>query len=472
MYTYQDLLKFGDNEEAKMAFCLDVIKEHKGTMMYKMAVQADEYDAHRNTTIMNYQKFLYNLKGQAVPDRFTPNYKLPSNFFNSFITQTNQYLLGNGVQISTDSKAKNAAQKEKDKLGKRFDNQLQKGGRYALLHGVSFGFWNYDHMEVFKFTEFAPLKDEENGSLMAGIRFWQIAPEKPLRFNLYEEDGYTEYIERVGQKPEIMQPKRAYIIHTTTDGIGNEIREGENYPTFPIVPLWGNLQHQSELVGTQYSIDCYDLIKSGFANDLDDVSSIYWILHNSGGMEDTDLAKFVERIKTIRAVNVDTDSGQAADAHTLEVPHEARTAYLARLEQDLYRDFQIVNVTSISGGQKTATEIMAAYTPMDAKVDQFEYCVLDFLEAIFALAGVEGSATFKRSRVVNQTEETEMVISAAQYLDDEAVLNHLPWLTPEEADDILQRRDDKIAQSALQQPKSGNSDDVGEEDGDDLTDEE
>lgn len=472
MYTYQDLLKFGDNEEAKMAFCLDVIKEHKGTMTYKMAVQADEYDAHRNTTIMNYQKFLYNLKGQAVPDRFTPNYKLPSNFFNSFITQTNQYLLGNGVQISTDSKAKDAAQKEKDKLGKRFDNQLQKGGRYALLHGVSFGFWNYDHMEVFKFTEFAPLKDEENGSLMAGIRFWQIAPEKPLRFNLYEVDGYTEYIERVGQKPEIMQPKRAYIIHTTTDGIGNEIREGENYPTFPIVPLWGNLQHQSELVGTQYSIDCYDLIKSGFANDLDDVSSIYWILHNSGGMEDTDLAKFVERIKTIRAVNVDTDSGQAADAHTLEVPHEARTAYLARLEQDLYRDFQIVNVTSISGGQKTATEIMAAYTPMDAKVDQFEYCVLDFLEAIFALAGVEGSATFKRSRVVNQTEETEMVISAAQYLDDEAVLNHLPWLTPEEADDILQRRDDKSAQGALQQPKSGNSDDVGEEDGDDLTDEE
>lgn len=472
MYTYQDLLKCENNEDARMAFCLDVIKEHRGTLMFRTAVQADEYDAHRNTTIMNYQKFLYNLKGEAVPDRFTPNYKLPSNFFNSFITQTNQYLLGNGVQITTESDAKNAAQKEKDKLGRRFDNQLQKGGRYALLHGVSFGFWNYDHMEIFRFTEFAPLNDEENGSLMAGVRFWQIAPEKPLRFNLFEVDGYTEYIQRPGQKPEVMKAKRAYIIHTTSDGIGNEIREGENYPTFPIVPLWGNLQHQSELVGTQYGIDCYDLIKSGFANDLDDVSSIYWILHNSGGMTDMDLAKFVERIKTIKAVNVDTDSGQAAEAHTMEVPYEARTAYLARLEQDLYRDFQIVNVMSISGGQKTATEIMAAYTPMDAKVDQFEYCVIDFLEAIFALAGVEGDATFKRSRIVNQSEETEMVISAAQYLDDEAILNHLPWLTPEEVDDILSRLDDENAQRALQQPKSGNSDDDGEEDGDDLTDEE
>lgn len=472
MYTYQDLRNLGKDEESRMKFCLDVIQEHVGTQMYKMAVQADEYDAHRNTTIMNYQKFLYNLKGQAVPDRFTPNYKLPSNFFNSFITQTNQYLLGNGVQISTDSKAKDAAQKEKEKLGKRFDNQLQKGGRYALLHGVSFGFWNYDHMEVFKFTEFAPLKDEENGALMAGVRFWQIAPEKPLRFNLFELDGYTEYIKRPGQKPEVLKKKREYIIHVTTDGIGNEIREGENYPSFPIVPLWGNLQHQSELVGTQFGIDCYDLIKSGFANDLDDATSIYWILHNSGGMEDVDLAKFVERIKTIKAVNVDTDSGQGADAHTIELPHEARTAYLERLEQDLYRDFQIVNVTSISGGQKTATEIMAAYTPMDAKVDQFEYCVLDFLDAIFALVGVEGSATFKRSRVVNQTEETEMVISAAQFLDEEAVLTHLPWLTPEEAEDILKRLDDKNAQRALQQPQIEDSDDTEDEDEEEVTDNE
>lgn len=472
MYTYQDFLKCEKNEDSRTAFCLDAIKEHRGTQMYKMAVEADEYDAKRNTTITNYQKFLYNLKGQAVPDRFTPSYKLTSGFFNSFVTQQNQYLLGNGMSLSTGSKSKNAAKKEKEKLGKRFDTILQLAGRSALLHGVSFGFWNYNHLEVFKFTEFVPLRDEENGALMAGIRFWQIAPEKPLRFNLYELDGYTEYIQRVGKKPEILKKKRAYIIHTTIDGIGNEIRDGENYPTFPIIPLWGNPQHQSELVGFQADIDCYDLIKSGFANDLDDVSSIYWILHNSGGMTDMDLTKFVERMKTIKAVSIDTDSGQGAEAHTLEVPHEARMSYLKKLEEDMYRDFQIVNVSSISGGQKTATEIDAAYTPMDAKVDQYEYCILNFLDLLFALVGVEGSATFKRSRVVNQTEETEMVISAAQFLDEEAVLAHLPWLTPEEAEDILKRLDDKNAQRALQQPQIEDSDDTEDEDEEEVTDNE
>lgn len=43
-------------------------------------------------------------------------------------------------------------------------------------------------------TEFVPLHDEEDDALKAGIRFCQIAPDKPLRMTLYELDGYTEYI--------------------------------------------------------------------------------------------------------------------------------------------------------------------------------------------------------------------------------------------------------------------------------------
>ena len=33
-----------------------------------------------------------------------------------------------------------------------------------------------------------------------------------------------------------------------------------------------------------------------------------------------------------------------------------------------------------------------------------------------------------------------MVLAAANYLDDEAVIKHLPWLTPEEAEELLKRR--------------------------------
>lgn len=180
------MLAVGEDEKERMRFIRAAIDEHKSSAEYRIAFDAEEYDRQRNVTICRYQKFLYTLSGQAVPDNYSANYKLASNFFNRFVTQENQYLLGNGVTLE-DSKHKEA-------LGQDFDNKLQNMGRNALVQGVSFGLWNLDHLDVFKLTEFVPLYDEETGALMAGIRFWQIDADKPLRAVLYEMDGYTDYI--------------------------------------------------------------------------------------------------------------------------------------------------------------------------------------------------------------------------------------------------------------------------------------
>ena len=433
MKTYQDFLKKSGSEQEKQEFILEAINEHKQSGMYNLAADAEEYAHQRNSTIMNYQKLLYTVSGKAVPDNYSANYKLCSNFFDRFITQENQYLLGNGVTLEKDE--------NKKKLGKKFDQQLQKAGRDALVEGVSFGFWNYDHLESYKLTEFVPLYDEETGALMGGIRFWQLENNKPLRATLFELDGYTDYIKKKNEQIKVLNEKRNYKQIVTEGGVdGTIIRDGGNYPSFPIIPLWASPQKQSCFVGMKQNIDAYDLIKSGFANDLDDASMIYWTIQNAGGMDDIDLARFVERMKTVRAAVVDGDAGAKAEAHTMDVPYQSRVAYLERLENDLYNDFQALNVKSFQGGQKTATEIAAAYQPFDNKVDQYEYCVLDFLDELFKLVGIEDNPTFKRSRIVNQLEETQMILTAAQYLDDETILKHLPFLTPEEVDEIQKRK--------------------------------
>ena len=433
MKTYQDFLKKSGSEQEKQEFILEAISEHKQSGMYNLAADAEEYAHQRNSTIMNYQKLLYTVSGKAVPDNYSANYKLCSNFFDRFITQENQYLLGNGVTLEND--------KNKKKLGKKFDQQLQKAGRDALVEGVSFGFWNYDHLESYKLTEFVPLYDEETGALMGGIRFWQLEYNKPLRATLFELDGYTDYIKKKNEQIKVLNEKRNYKQIVTEGGVdGTIIRDGGNYPSFPIIPLWASPQKQSCFVGMKQNIDAYDLIKSGFANDLDDASMIYWTIQNAGGMDDIDLARFVERMKTVRAAVVDGDAGAKAEAHTLDVPYQSRVSYLERLENDLYNDFQALNVKSLQGGQKTATEIAAAYQPFDNKVDQYEYCVLDFLEELFKLVGIEDNPTFKRSRIVNQLEKTQMILTAAQYLDDETILKHLPFLTPDEVDEIQKRK--------------------------------
>lgn len=60
---------------------------------------------------------------------------------------------------------------------------------------------------------------------------------------------------------------------------------------------------------------------------------------------------------------------------------------------------------------------------------------------LLALLGIEDNPTYKWNRIANQSEETQMVLTAVNYLDEEAVLNHLPWLTPEEVDKILKHKD-------------------------------
>lgn len=449
MKTYQDFLEVAEkSDRERMEFVLSAINNHKDSDLYKQAVIAKEYDAHRNVTIATFQKLLYTLNGKVIPDNYSPNYKLRSNFFANFITQETQYLLGNGVTLKKEE--------NKAKLGAGFDTRLQDAAHDALVGGVSYGFWNLDHLEVFDVTEFVPLLDEENGALRSGIRFWQVCTSKPLRATLFEPDGFTQYIRRSGEEMMILEPKRGYVaVEATSEIDGTELLAYQNYPGFPIIPMYGNRAKQSELVGQREAIDCYDLIKSGFANTVDDASVIYWTISNAGGMDEIDMARFKESMRRIGVGLVD-DDGAKAEAHTLTIPVEAREALLSRISDDLYRDFQMLDVTKLQGGQKTATEITAAYQPMDNKADQFEYCVIDFLQALFKIVGIEDEPSFTRSKVTNQLEQTQMVLLAANYLDDETILNKLPWLTQEEVAEILKRKATEDIERSFEPPEMVN----------------
>ncbi len=450
MRTYQNLAAISEDGGKVKKFVFDVIEEHKASAAYKVASIAEKYYARKNVTIMAFQKMLYNMKGQAVPDMWSANYKLRTHFFRRFVTQQVQYVLSNGVTFQNKD--------TKDKLGKKFDTQIQKAAKKAMVDHVSFLFWNLDHVEVFCFADtptdpgFVPLYDEDTGALRAGVRYWHV-DENTTRATLYEENGYTEYVKKKGDIS-IVAEKRSYkktVISTKADGVSGE--RNENYSAFPIVPMYANDLHESELEGHRESIDCYDYIKSGLANDIDDTSGFYWVLKNSGGMDDVDIAKFIERMHTVRGAALDEETS-AAEPHTLEVPTEAREKMLGILKSDLYEDFQIVNVEALSASAKTATEIRAAYQPMDDKCGDFEYFLIDAIQSILSLAGIDDEPSFKWNRIANQTEETNMVMSAATVLGDELTLKKLPFLTPEEVEDRLRDMGDAAMNrfTAPQQP--------------------
>ena len=264
MKTFQDWQAANKTEQSCMSFILNAIGEHKASSAYLIAADADQYYRHLNPTIMRYEKLIHDVFGQEHIDTFAPNHKIPCRYYFYFVNQTVTYLLSNGIRFKN--------KKTKDALGgAAFDGVVMDLTTKALNAGVSFGFLNVDHVEVMPFyggpgeVSFVPLYDEENGALTAGIRYWQLGENKPLRCTMFEVDGMTEYEKPKDGNMYVKSEKRPYKLKIRqSEASGIEIFGGDNWSTLPIVPLW-NTNKQSELVGGKSTLDSYDLMLSDLA---------------------------------------------------------------------------------------------------------------------------------------------------------------------------------------------------------------
>ena len=431
MITYEDLQgAIASGEAAVIELVGNAVRWWCGTDVYRTAADAVLYDQHRNPTIERYQKFLYTVSGQKVPDFLSANWKCKNGFFPYVVTQEVTHLLGNGVTFQgEDTKAR---------LGDTFDGDILEAAHDAVVCGEVYVFFDRDHIQYFTPLEFVPLRSEVTGALMAGVRWWQVDADKPLRYTLFEMDGYTEYIKRDDGKTVIFSPKRSYIVNfTKTEADGVQITGGENYPGFPVVPLRANRYGQSRLVGMREKLDCYDFIESGFANDVDEASILYWTITNAGGMNTEEMIKFIEMIKTTHFASLDDDVN--LQSHSVQPQYEAREVALKRLENGLYRDAMALDVRQMQAGKVTATQIDAAYEPLTNLCDQFELYVTRCIKGLLALAGIQDEPSYSRSMIINQLEVTQMIMMAAPYLDEEIILAKFPFITPDEREALLER---------------------------------
>lgn len=418
-----------------MAFVQSAIREYKGSNSYRLAQDARLYYTGENPTINRYEKMIYDFQGRAHRDMYTANHKIASRFFGFVVDQEVSYLLGNGISFTNET--------TKEKLCPCFDEDMQDAAREALISGQAFVFWNLDHTQVFTAEEFVPLYDEENGALMAGIRFWQVAENKPLRATLYEIDGYTEYVKPNSSDMTVQQKKRPYklkIQYSEVDGA--EIYAGENYPGFPIVPLRNGKKAQSEMQGRRNTVDALDLASSNMVNNVDEGNLIYWVLTNCGGMDEVDDAQFVERLKTTHVAHADGDEGAKATPQSIEAPYAGTQQTIDMLTKRLYDDFQAFDSAAVSASNQTATAIKASYVPLDLKTDKFEAYVTRCIKGILAVAGLDDDPTYTRNQIINKKEEAQTVLLGAEYYDDEYITRKLLTILgdADQFEDLMRRK--------------------------------
>lgn len=456
LYTYQDLLAVGQEDKARMDFVRDVVAAHKQSDAYREALDAGKYYNGENPTIAAYEKVVYDTMGKPRKNLWAANHKIASHFLKFAVRQKTSFLLGNGVSFSKGE--------TKDKLGESFDRVLMRVAKGAKIEGVCFAFWNLNHMERFKFTEFAPLYDEEDGLLKAGVRFWRLADGKPERYTLFEMDGLTDYIARENgasaSDMRILTPKRKYVtIKTRSAAEGEILSQGQNYPAFPVVPLKNGTRCLSEIHGRRNTIDALDFLTSEMVNNVSEAGLIYWLIQNAGGMDEQDDEDFLLKVLRTHVAHVEGDA--QVSANQLEAPVDASRETLDMLTKKLYQDFSCFDASSISLGSQTATAIEAAYTLLELDTDDFDGYVSEFVQGILKLAGIDDKPTYTRGRLTNRTEEIQAIVAAASNLSPEYVTRKILDILgdADKADEVLAQM---AAEAAARLANAGASEDEGE----------
>ena len=476
MLTYQDFLAAPD----RAAFIAKAIQQHMSSALYLTARDADLYNQQRNVTINRVSKTYYNAAGQQVPDEISSNNRLASNYFKHFNRQRCSYLMGNGVSFTRMERRVNDrgimynADVIKETLGEKFDVQAYRWAYKALTNGRSFGFWDSERLYVFPVTSFVPLYDEDDGSLQAGIRFWRLDSDKPWTAELYETEGVTTYRTRARSRgmdfvAQTDEPVPYAVQYVYTEAEGDSAVGAVSYSRLPVIEMRGNEEGQSTLTGLRAKIDAYDLIQSGFCNTLEDCSEIYWIIQNCGAMTQKDIKKFMDDIRLRHIASVDTksfdgDAKSGLSPYVQDVPYQARKAFLDDLRASMYEDFGAVDVHALSAGS-TNDHIDAAYQPLEDACDEFEVQVIDAIQQLLALMGIEDTPQFKRNRSSNVKETIEAIMLEANYLDEETVLELLPNLTVDQKDAVMQRRAGEDAERLRVNRNTGKTGDSEQETG-------
>lgn len=441
--TYQDWLAAADRDR----LLLTAIDRYKASRDFRGALEAGDYFRGCNSAVA--RKTI--LRARKIETRDNSGRKrirtgtedvvgnrIGSGFLFRFITQQNQFLLANGC-ILRDSETK-------ARLGADFDHQLAALGERALIHGVSWGFWNVDHLEVLEAARdsrsgFFALMDEMTDEAMLGIQFWQITPDKPMYIRLFEMDGVAVFkVEKSLLIP--MMPKRPYIVTMRSDALGDEVLSTGNYQRLPIIPLYANTERHSELTpAIKAKIDAYDNILSDFADNLDRANDVYWVLNNFGGTTD-DIAQMLEEIQRIKAVanlSDGTGSSSTAEPHTIEVPYAARQTALDILERALYQDYMALNIDALTGGSLTNVAIRAATANLNLKADRYEWQVFRFVQQLLSLLGVTTEEIrFQRQCIANESEMVADIAAMRPDIDRRTALKLNPYIQPEEIDALLE----------------------------------
>ena len=346
----------------------------------------------------------------------TADNRISANWHRIITDQKAGYICSFVPQIDV-PQSEEAAQAVNAALGDQWGRVLKRVCVEAANCGVGWLTYWYDKGKPFEFwnipaEQIRAVYDPESikPKLKYVIRSFQTG--ELTRYELWSDSEVCYYVAKHGR------------LEVDTS-MGDTGRAEHSYGAVPFIPFYNNQYCSSDLEMYKPIVDAIDKLLSGFANDIDDMQEIIWVIKNyAGEFSETDYdangnlvtreIDLVQRIKAKKLISVEGDG--SVDTLRSEIPYEARKEFLDILMRQLYISAMAVDPFPAAVGQASGVYIDFLYSLLELKAGiteaEFRPAVNQLCKAIMKSEGLEEYDTEQvwiRNKPRDALETVEMI---------------------------------------------------------------
>lgn len=234
-----------------------------------------------------------------------------------------------------------------------------------------------------------------------------------------------------------------------------------SFKEVPFIEFKNNRNMISDLKKYKDLIDIYDKVMSGYANDLEDIQQLIYILENYGG---EDLKEFLGDLKRFKTVKTETgaDGRTSGGLKTLqiEIPVEARNSILEILKKQIYESGQALQQDNENFGNASGVALKFFYRKLELKSGltqiEFEKGFSKLIRIIMKFLNVVDwdkktiTQTWTRNMISNDSENAQIAAESVNVISDETIIKNHPWVEDPEKEIEKIRNQKKESQKEKQ----------------------
>ena len=429
-------------------------------------------DAERRRMIELEKKYYENdniirtkgvLPSESDPMRNADN-RVSHNFHQLITDEKTAYMFTNPVLFDVGDKEIN--KKIKKTLGDDFKSESAylctnaTNNKVAWLH-----YWIEDEQFLYSVVETEqclPIFDGKLKKKLIGFyRYYPITEETET--GLIKEFVMFEYWDN---KHCEVYKFRGNLSGTGLTYLSAEYQEFEHdLEEVPFIEFKNNRNMISDLKKYRDLIDIYDKVMSGYANDLEDIQQLIYILENYGGENLKEFLGDLKRYKTIKTeTGADGKTSGGLKTLQIEIPVEARNSILEILKKQIYESGQALQQDTENFGNASGVALKFFYRKLELKAGltqiEFEKGFAKLVRAIMKFLKILDwktkliTQTWTRNMISNDLENAQIANESKtnETISDETIVKNHPWVEdPEEELKKLkqQKEESKIRQQEI-----------------------